>query len=159
LTVPPSHRAIRHYYEAIAEIRAQGVNKEGGLRRAFEQLLTEIGRERGWTLLAEQTLAGGKRADGVLRDSEGVPYGHWEAKDPYDDLETEIRKKLALNYPTNNIIFEDSQTAVLFQNKRRDPRTFTLSNATELADLLTAFFGWSDPEYDKFNDAVAAFKD
>ncbi len=159
MPITPAHRAIKHYYATIVEIRAQGVNKEGGLRRAFEHLLVEVGREHGWTLLAEQTLAGGKRPDAVLRDANGLPRGYWEAKDPADNLEAEIKAKLRLKYPTTNIIFEDTLHAVLFQNNRRDPRTFDLAQPQDLADLLAAFFTWTEPAYEAFTTAVAQFKE
>ena len=41
--------------------------------------------------------------------------GFWESKDEYDILEEEIDRKLAKYYPNDNILFEDSQTAVLIQ--------------------------------------------
>jgi predicted helicase len=159
MPIAATHRAIRHYATTIAEIRAQRVTKEGGLRRAFEQVLADLGRERGWTLLAEQTLASGKRPDAVLRDANGLPRGYWEAKDPGDDLEAEIKKKLRINYPTTNIIFEDSLHAVLFQNGTRTPRAFDLAQPQDLADLLESFFAWSEPAYEAFTVAVANFKE
>ena len=45
--------------------------------------------------------------------------GYWEAKDSHDDLDAEIRVKFNRGYPRDNIIFEDSQTAVLVQNRQR----------------------------------------
>ncbi len=159
MAIAATHHAIKKYLATIAEIRAQRVENEGGLRRAFEEMLATLGHEHGWTLLAEQTLAGGKRPDAVLRNAYGISYGHWEAKDPKDDLEAEIRAKLALGYPTTNIIFEDTRRAVLFQNKRRHPRDFDLTKPGDLADLLSLFFDWDLPEYEAFSHAVAAFKE
>ena len=42
--------------------------------------------------------------------------GYWEAKDSHDDLEAEIQAKFDRGYPSDNIVFEDSLTAVLYQN-------------------------------------------
>jgi hypothetical protein len=53
--------------------------------------------------------------------------GLWEAKDTDDDLEVEIKKKMAKGYPLTNTIFEDTRRAVLFQNGGR-------AMAVELAD-------------------------
>ena len=41
--------------------------------------------------------------------------GHWEAKDTHDDLDAELQAKFNRGYPRDNIVFEDSQTAVFFQ--------------------------------------------
>ncbi len=56
------------------------------------------------------------RPDGTLRDSFNLRRGYWEAKDAADDLNAEIRAKLERGYPKTNILFEDSQRAVLIQN-------------------------------------------
>jgi hypothetical protein len=45
--------------------------------------------------------------------------GYWEAKDTADKLDTEIEKKRKAGYPLNNIIFEDTATAVLYQHGQR----------------------------------------
>ena len=44
--------------------------------------------------------------------------GHWEAKDTSDDLDAEIAKKIKRGYPLKNIIFEDTRTGVLIQNRQ-----------------------------------------
>ncbi len=38
------------------------------------------------------------------------------SKDESDDINEEIRNKFSKGYPSDNILFEDSQTAVLFQH-------------------------------------------
>ncbi len=48
---------------------------------------------------------------------------------------------------------------MLFQNGRRDQRTFDLTQPHDLADLLEAFFRWEEPEYEAFTQAVAKFKE
>jgi hypothetical protein len=45
--------------------------------------------------------------------------GYWEAKDTADKLDTEIEKKRKAGYPLNNIIFEDTSAAVLYQHGER----------------------------------------
>jgi hypothetical protein len=44
-----------------------------------------------------------------------LPWGYWESKVQDDNLDKEIQKKFAKGYPNDNILFEDSQTAVLIQ--------------------------------------------
>ena len=58
------------------------------------------------------------RPDGTVRDSNSLPRGYWEAKDTNDDLDTEIKRKIAHGYKLSNTIFEDTETGVLYQNKK-----------------------------------------
>jgi hypothetical protein len=84
--------------------------------------------------------------------------GFWEAKDTHDDLEEEISKKIAKGYPLNNIIFEDTRRAVLFQNGKERLR-IELASAQQLADLLNEFYGYTEPEHEDFEKAIADFKE
>jgi hypothetical protein len=40
--------------------------------------------------------------DGTLEDDFHLPRGHWEAKDTADDLDAEIKNKIAKGYPLAN---------------------------------------------------------
>ena len=64
--------------------------------------------------------------------------GYWEAKDSHDDLDAEIKVKFNLGYPRDNIIFEDSQTAVLVQNGNEAMRV-DMSRDGELHRLIRIF--------------------
>lgn len=55
--------------------------------------------------------------DGTVRDEFRLARGWWEAKDTSDKLASEIQKKLKAGYPARNTIFEDTQTAVLYQDR------------------------------------------
>lgn len=116
----PSHKAIQAYHAKIREYDATGVAHESGRSPAFHRLLDETARSHGWTLADQLSLkVRGKtiRPDGTLRDAQWLfPRGYWEAKDTDDDLDAEVRKKTARGYPLVNTIFEDTRTAVLFQN-------------------------------------------
>jgi len=48
------------------------------------------------------------RPDGTFKDEMNLVRGYWEAKDPGDNLNSEIAKKKKAGYPFNNIIFEDN---------------------------------------------------
>ena len=54
--------------------------------------------------------------DGTLKDMLRQDWGYRESKDKSDDLDEEIKKKFAKGYPKDNVLFEDSQKVVLFQN-------------------------------------------
>lgn len=151
-------KAIDAYYATLASLHDQHVTRESGIRRAFETLLSTLGHDLGWTLIAEETIANRKRPDATLRDANTLPRGYWEAKDSSDDLETEIVKKIRLGYPITNTIFEDSLTGILYQNGKRI-FSANLHNRRALADMLMEFFTHSEPEYERFEQAIGEFKD
>ena len=160
--IAPTHRSIRKYYEHVAALRAQGVLNEMSVRSPFESLLQETGRLKDWTFIAELSgKSGGAiiRPDGTLRDRNSLPRGYWEAKDTQDDLDTEIKRKIARGYPLSNIIFEDTQTGVLFQGKQKINGPYTLGNPKELAALLNQFFSYTEPDIEGFEEAVDEFKE
>ncbi|MCY3720189.1 MAG: N-6 DNA methylase, partial [Anaerolineaceae bacterium] len=159
VTIKASDAAIRRYQETLGRLREQQVEHEGGLRRAFGTLLKETGRKCDWTLIEELPVSGGRvRPDGTLRDSWQLPHGYWEAKDAGDDLEVEIRNKRERGYPFSNIIFEDTQSAVLFQNERRI-LTADCNDRVGLAELLTRFYRHETPDFSSFEEAVGRFSD
>jgi predicted helicase len=160
--ITPTHRSIRKYYENVEALRAQGVLNEMSVRSPFESLLQETARLKDWIFIAELSgKSGGAiiRPDGTLRDRNSLPRGYWEAKDTQDDLDTEIKKKIARGYPLSNIIFEDTQTGVLFQGKQKINGPYGLGNPKELASLLNQFFSYTEPDIEGFEEAVDEFKE
>jgi predicted helicase len=138
------------------------VLNEMSVRSPFGSLLQETARLKDWTFIAELSgKSGGAiiRPDGTLRDRSTLPRGYWEAKDTQDDLDTEIKKKIARGYPLSNIIFEDTQTGVLFQNKQKINGPYTLGNPKDLVALLNQFFSHTEPAIEEFEEAVNEFKE
>ena len=158
---PASHRPINRYYESLHAIQHQGVITEGATRIAFQNLLAEVGKGRGLTVLGEQTIQLPTRrtirVDAEVRDQLKIRRGLWEAKDTADDLDSEIRKKIAAGYPTKNIIFENTERAVLFQNGSRT-LDLDITQPVNLQRVLDEFFGYTEPLIEEFHRAVAAFK-
>jgi predicted helicase len=95
--------------------------------------------------------------DGALLYSLRVPFGYWEAKDEKDDLDVEIETKKRRGYPQDNIIFEDSRTAVLIQNRAEVLRA-PITDTKALERLLDLFFDYERPEIAQFHKAVEQFK-
>jgi predicted helicase len=160
--ITPANRSVRKYYEQVAALRDQRVLNEMNVRSAFEFLLADTAKLKGWTFIPELSgKSGGTliRPDGTLRDRNSLPRGYWEAKDTQDDLPTEIKKKIARGYPLTNIIFEDTQTGVLFQNKQQVDGEFNLGDPKELAALLNQFFSYTEPDIEGFEEAVDEFKE
>jgi predicted helicase len=95
--------------------------------------------------------------DGTIVHNLRVPLGYWEAKDTQDDLDAEIEKKTSKGYPTTNIIYENSETAVLLQNGHEVLRC-AMTDVDDLSKLLSLFFAYERPEIADFRRAVEQFK-
>jgi predicted helicase len=157
----PTHKPIQRYYQALQTYSEQHIRHEGALETAFQRLLADTAQPHGWTLLPKLKLqVEGKNIypDGTLRDFFNLRRGFWEAKDTDDDLNAEISKKMAKGYPLTNTIFEDTRTAVLYQNGQERNR-FDLTQPRQLADLLNDFYAYAEPEIDNFQQAVNEFKE
>ena len=160
-TVKPTQTAVKAYYEALAKYADQGVDHEGAVRTAFQNLLDQTGRRFGWALIPElSTKTNGQsiRPDGTFLDDFHMRRGFWEAKDTHDDLEAEIQKKINRGYPLSNTIFEDTCTAYLYQNGRQAMKA-DLRDRRQLCDLLNAFFGHVEPAHETFGRAIDDFKE
>lgn len=154
-------KLIDKYYVDLADFARQHVMFEMGTRQAFHRLMADAGKPHGWTLIAEQEKkVNGKtiRPDGTFKDEMNLVRGYWEAKDTADKLETEIEKKRKAGYPFNNIIFEDTQTAILFQHGQRI-LSVDMKDSARLADLVLQFFRYVEPEIEEFEQAVDEFKE
>ncbi len=152
--------SIHSYYRELDDLRriGGGVN-EGNLRRAFENLLKEVAEEHQLIVLAEYPLkktSGNLRVDGAVIDRLRLVHGWWEAKDEKDDLDAEISLKLAKGYPSDNIIFEDTRTAILLQNHEEVLRT-PVENTKAFERLLTRFFEYELPQVQDFRLARDKF--
>jgi predicted helicase len=150
--------AVSRYHKGLKNVESQGVDSEMELRGAFQTLLTEVGHMVKWTLIPEQTLEGGIRPDGVLRDEFKFRRGYWEAKGPKGNLDKEIEDKKKKNYPLTNTIFENTKRAILYQNKKKQTEC-DLQNPSEVRDLLKEFFTYVEPDIANFEVAVQEFKE
>ena len=153
---------ISHYHAEVDQIiRFGGSRKETAIRTAFANLLNHYCAPKHLLLIPEldyQTKFGTVvYPDGTIKDALRLAWGYWESKDQFDDLDEEIRKKLAKGYPTDNILFEDSQTAVLMQRGQEVLRV-PVRDADKLDRLLTQFISYERPEVRDFRQAIAKFK-
>lgn len=154
-------KLIEKYYADLADFARQNVLFEMGTRHAFHRLMADAGKEHGWILIAEQEKKiNGKtiRPDGTFKDQLNLVRGFWEAKDTGDKLDAEIEKKRKAGYPLNNIIFEDTATGVLFQHGQR-VLVVDMKDPARLAELVTQFFRYVEPEIEEFEHAVDEFKE
>jgi predicted helicase len=154
-----------HTYRSEVDkiIRYGGSTKETSIRRAVFSLINAYARPRDLLLVEELDYFNPRRKkrvtpDGTLKNILRLDYGFWESKDTDDDLDDEIAKKFDKGYPDSNILFEDSQTAILYQDGQR-LLTAPFSQAEALDELLTAYVSFENQDVLEFRKAVERFKD
>ena len=158
-----SIEAIQRYRTTVERIiRYGGSRNESSIRHAFQNLLEAYCTETNLALIAElehKTPHGSTvRPDGTLKDALRQDWGYWESKDQYDDLDAEITAKFQRGYPRVNTLFEDSQTAVLYQDGMELGRA-PFANAHALDALLKAFVTYKPPRVESFRRAIEVFKE
>ena len=137
-----------------------GSDNELTIKPAFRNCLAAYCREHREKLALVDELAarGGIVPDGTVKDSLRMARGYWEAKDTRDDLDAEIQRKFNRGYPRDNIIFEDSETAVLVQNGDVAMRV-DMRREGELHRLIRRFLDYELPAIEDFREAQSQFKD
>ena len=136
-----------------------GSVNEQSIRAAFQSCLSAYCAEHKeqLELVPELPYGTGVIPDGTVKDSLRMPRGYWEAKDTLDDLDTEIQIKLDRGYPRDNIIFENSETAVLIQNREVSMRV-DMARSGDLHRLIRRFLDYELPEIGEFRTAQRQFK-
>lgn len=157
-----SIRLINTYLADIDRLKKHsGTTTEQVIREAFKDLLKAWAKAQTLVfipeLLFETTLGTKVYPDGTILHDLRVPLGYWEAKDTADKLDDEIAKKRLRGYPQDNIIYENSHTAVLWQNRAEVLRC-SMTDTSALEKLLSLFFAYQRPEIAEFRAAVAQFK-
>ena len=156
----PSYLHIEEYRAKLQElIEFGGSDNEENIRPAFQNCLDAYckdHRER-LVLIPELKTSPSNKPDGTVKDSLRMARGYWEAKDSHDDLDAEIQVKFNRGYPKDNILFEDSQTAVLVQNGSEAMRV-DMSRDGELHRLIRVFLDYELPEIQEFRHAQSQFK-
>ena len=163
----PAYPHIERYHADLQRfVDFGGSDNEQSIRRAFAVCLDSYCRDHREKLaLVDELDAGagsrvagtGIRPDGTVKDSLRMARGYWEAKDTHDDLDAEIQAKFNRGYPSGNILFEDSQTAVLYQNGAVAMRV-DMSRPRELHRLIRLFLDYELPEIEEFRQARQQFK-
>ncbi|RZM30071.1 MAG: DNA methyltransferase, partial [Pedobacter sp.] len=155
--------AIHNYQKEVEDIiHFGGTKKETAIRSAFHNLLNEYAQGKGLKVVTEVSIQANNSnkkvtPDGTLKDSLRQDWGYWESKDESDDINEEVQKKFSKGYPTQNILFEDSKTAILFHNGLETSRV-SMKDANALHNLLTDFINYERPEVKHFRQAIELFK-
>ena len=150
---------VRYREELEGLISFGGSTNEQSTRLAFANCLNAYCRDHKEKLMLvpELSTTAGIRPDGTVKDSLRLARGFWEAKDADDNLDDEIQRKLDRGYPRDNIIFEDTQTAVLYQNGDVAMRV-NMSRPGELHRLIRRFLDYELPQIEEFRQALSQFK-
>jgi hypothetical protein len=150
----------QYHTEVERIIQYGGSRKETSIRVAFQNLVNEYCKPREFRLIPEldYKTPSGKLVypDGTVKDALRLDWGYWESKDEYDNLDEEISKKLIKGYPDSNILFEDSQTAVLIQGGQETMRV-PMRDADALDEIITYFINYVRPEVKDFREAIEIF--
>lgn len=160
--VTMSQLLIQTYLSDLSRLKtASGVETEQVIRPAFRRLLEHWARAEDLIFVEELEYNTPQKTkvypDGTILHALRVPHGYWEAKDTADDLDDEIRGKTAKGYPQDNIIYENSEWAVLIQDRREADRC-RMDDVQQLKALVGRFFEWERPEIAEFRKAVEQFQ-
>ena len=162
LNIKPTHKPVRNYYTELEEYAKIGAAHEGTVRIAFQNLLQHYCRQANLILVCEKTRYTKDnrriRIDGEVVDVFDLLHGHWEAKDTHDELDAEVKKKLAAGYPLKNIIFQSPRRALLYQNGHLC-MDVDITKPENLVDLLKTFFGYQEEHIADWYAAVDEFKE
>ena len=140
----------------IDKIRATN-NTEESLRPVFIELLNRIGSHKNLWVVAEDRLKNNKKPDASIKNLYMI-HGYYEAKSPDKNLDQEVKEKIRSGYPLKNIIFENSEKCILYQNGKvkKEIENGMWSNEA-LGELLVLFFNFENEEVKQFNSAQRKF--
>jgi len=158
-----SQFSINQYLSEVEKIiHYGGTKKETAIRTAFYNLLNEYAKAKGLMIIPEVTIkaTNGKNVtpDGTLKDTLRQDWGYWESKDIEDKIDNAIKIKFDKGYPKENILFENSRTAVLFQNGYEQMRV-SMNDPEALNNIINAFIKFERPEVRTFRKAIEHFKE
>ena len=156
----PTYPNIEAYYAKRRElVEFGGSDNELNIRPAFQSCLDAycLDHKERLVLIPELRTAANVVPDGTVKDTLRMARGYWEAKDSHDDLDAEIQAKFNRGYPRDNIVFEDSETAVLVQNGDVALRV-DMSRPGELHRLIRRFLDYELPSIEEFRQAQTQFK-
>ena len=166
LNLKPTHKPIRDYYEALEQYDQHDITHEGAVSNPFAFLLATCAKKAGVTLEPQHAMRSPKGnrivIDGAIIDQYRLPIAYWEAKDMDDDLPKAIQEKRNKGYPFSNILFQNPERAILYQNEEvaLDTDITELENLVEVIQRLFSYSGitfsdWYDA-VDKFNERIPA---
>jgi len=156
-----SKQLLNNYYNKLGEtIRFGGSRNETTVEHAFIALVNSYAERRNLMLVPKIGIKSAKGTniipDGALKNALRLDFGYWESKDIKDDIDREIQSKINKGYPLANTLFEDSETAVLFQENAQVMRV-SMKDAEQLERILQRFVNFEPPQVREFIKALVKF--
>ena len=162
LNLKPNHKVIRDYYATLEQYAQQGIRHEGAVSSPFDTLLQTCAKQINATLVPQyslRTVAGNRIViDGVVLDEYGLPFAYWEAKDIDDDLIKAVEDKRYAGYPLDNILFQNPQRVILYQNGQV-ALDVDITDPANLIASLQYLFSYVPPALDNWQTAVTDFRE
>ena len=161
LNLKPSHKAIRDYYATLQQYDKHDITHEGAVSSPFDTLLQACARQINATLVPQYPMRTPKGnrivIDGAVLDEFRLPLAYWEAKDTDDDLRKAVEEKRDAGYPLDNILFQNPQRAILYQNGQI-ALDLDITEPARLIASLQYLFSYVPPELDNWQTAVSDFR-
>ena len=162
LNLKPTHKAIRDYYATLQQYDQHNATHEGAVSNPFAFLLDTCAKQLNATLIPQYGMhtAKGNRIviDGAVLDEYGLPFAYWEAKDIDDDLLKAVAEKRDAGYPLDNILFQNPQRAILYQNGQV-ALDVDITEPARLIAVLQYLFAYVPPALDNWQTAVSDFRE
>ncbi len=162
LDIKPTDKRIKTYYAELKRLDQLGATNETAVRSVFQTLFKQCVQQFDLTLITEYPMKGHQGnqifVDGALLDDFDRWFGCWEAKDIHDDLAAEVQRKFEQGYPSDNILFQTPERAILWQHDQQ-VMDVDLTDPTQLVKVIQTFFEYRPQEIAKWEQAVAQFKD
>ena len=162
LNLKPNHKAIRDYYTTLQHYKQHTITHEGAVSAPFDTLLQACAQQVNATLVPQysmHTVAGNRIViDGVILDEYGLPFAYWEAKDIDDNLIKAIQEKREAGYPIDNILFQNPQRIILYQNGQV-ALDLDITEPARLIAALQYLFSYVPPALNNWQTAVTDFRE
>ena len=162
LNLKPTHKPIRDYYEALEQYDQLDITHEGAVSNPFAFLLATCAKRMGATLEPQHAMRSPKGnrivIDGAVIDQYKLPIAYWEAKDTDDNLPKAIQEKRDKGYPFDNILFQNPERAILYQNDQVALDT-DITDPENLVEVLQRLFSYSGTTFSDWYEAVDKFSD
>ena len=160
LNLKPTHKPIQNYYEALEQYAQHNITHEGAVSNPFAFLLATCAKKAGVTLEPQHAMRSPKGnrivIDGAIIDQYRLPIAYWEAKDMDDDLPKAIQEKRDKGYPFDNILFQNPERAILYQNDEIALDT-NITDPENLVEVLQRLFSYSGITFSDWYDAIDKF--
>ena len=162
LNLKPNHKAVRDYYATLQQYDKHDITHEGAVSSPFDTLLHACAKQVNATFVPQypmRTAADNRIViDGTILNEYGLPFAYWEAKDMDDDLARAVIDKREAGYPLDNILFQNPQRAILYQNGH-EVLDLDITEPANLIASLQYLFSYAPPELNNWQTAVTDFRE